>query len=294
MPEGEDGQPPERAAGEDVQEAEDRAGRRLEEGADRMRVDAGRRNVRAQPIHGQHQEREEDPLAQVRHVEDVGEALEGAQRDSTSQRPPAASIPALAEAENLCAETVRAFCILPSPRILTGPVLAGQPQRRERLRRDRGAGLEAIEVAEVHDVVLDPKDVGEAALGQPPVERHLAALEASLVPVAGPRLLSLVAAARGLAVAASRAAADALAVVGRADRRRQIVDAGGGRPGRRLGRLPDRTRGLGRATRGRSRGRRRLGRGLGRGGLGRLLGGRRRLLRRRRSFFLLFDHVFDR
>ncbi len=86
-----------------------RSGRRLEEGVDRLRIDARRRDVRAQAIDGQHEEREQDPLAQVRHAENVREALEGAQRDSTSQRPPAASILALAEAENLCADTVSAF-----------------------------------------------------------------------------------------------------------------------------------------------------------------------------------------
>ena len=225
--EGEHREPPQRAAREDVEEAEDRAGRRLEEGVDRRGVDAGRRDVRAEAVDRQHQEREHDPLAQVGDVEDVEEALERAQRDSTSQRPPAASIRALADAENLWADTVSAFLISPSPRILTGRLLRDEARRRDSASGVTAApGLEAVEVGEVHDVVLDAEDVREAALGHPAVERHLAALEAPLVAVAGARLLALVAAAGGLAVAAAGAAADALAVVRRAGRRAR----GRGRP----------------------------------------------------------------
>src|SRR5262249_38169554 len=136
-PEREDGQPAQRAAREDVEVAEQRSGRRPEEGVDRLRVDAGRRNVSAQPVDRQQQEREHDPLAQIGDAEDVREALERAQRGNTSQRPPAASIPALAEAENLCAETVSAFWIFPSPRILTGRFF------RVRRRSDSASGVTA-------------------------------------------------------------------------------------------------------------------------------------------------------
>src|SRR5262249_39631772 len=118
--EGEDREPPERAPREDVQEPEERPGRGAEEFVHRGRIDAGRGDVRPQPVHRQQDEGENDPLAQVGHREDVGEALEGAHRGIPSQRPPAASIRAFAPAENLCAETFRALAISPPPRILTG------------------------------------------------------------------------------------------------------------------------------------------------------------------------------
>ena len=50
----------------------------------------------------------------------------------------------------------------------------------------------------------------EAALGQPAMQRHLAALEADLVVAARARALALVAQARGLAPARADAAADAV------------------------------------------------------------------------------------
>ncbi len=177
-------------------------------------------------VDGQHQEREDDPLAQVGHAEDVGEALESAHRGITSQRPPAASIEARAPAENLCAETVRALVIAPSPRILTGRLLRASLLSRQGLQRHRGARLEPVEIGDVDDVVFHAEDVGEAPLGDPPVERHLPPLEAALVAVAGARFLPLVAASGGLPVAAAGSAADALAGMGRSGRRAKIVDAG--------------------------------------------------------------------
>src|SRR4029450_5038810 len=108
---------------------------------------------------------------------------------------------------------------------LHGAVLARQPRGHQDFGIDGVAGVERGEVPQVHNVVLDAEDVGEAALGQPPVERHLAALEAALVPVAGAGLLALVAASGGLAVAGAGTAADTLAIVRGAGRRSEVVES---------------------------------------------------------------------
>ena len=82
---------------------------------------------------------------------------------------------------------------------------------------DRRARVELrLELIEVHHRVFVAEDVVEAALRQPAVQRHLAALEPALERVARTRLRALVAAAGGLAVARARAAADALLVLLRA------------------------------------------------------------------------------
>src|SRR5207302_3450532 len=57
---------------------------------------------------------------------------------------------------------------------------------------------EALEDADVDERVLDAEGVGEPALGNPALQRHLAALEADEVHVAGAGLLALAAAAGGL------------------------------------------------------------------------------------------------
>src|SRR5216684_7654840 len=73
-------------------------------------------------------------------------------------------------------------------------------------------GLNAVEV---HLVEFKREDVIEAALRQPPMQRHLAALEA-LDAHAGTRGLALAAATAGLAHAGADAAADAGALLARA------------------------------------------------------------------------------
>src|SRR6202162_1529943 len=113
---------------------------------------------------------------------------------------------------------------------LDRPALPRQPHPGERFRGHRGAGLEAVQVGDVDDVVLDPEDVGEAPLGHPPVEGHLPAFEAPLVAVPAARLLSLAAAARGLTVAAGGNPADALSRARWAGRGAQVMDAGGRGP----------------------------------------------------------------
>ena len=74
-------------------------------------------------------------------------------------------------------------------------------------------GADLGEVARAHFGRLGDGHGEEAALGQAPLQRHLAALEADLVVAAGAGLLALVAASRGLAQARADAAADAAAVL---------------------------------------------------------------------------------
>src|SRR5271163_4642190 len=75
---------------------------------------------------------------------------------------------------------------------------------------DRG-----LDPPQIDDLESLAKNILEAALGQPPMQRHLAALEA-LDPHAGARLLALDAAARGLAQARADAAAVPLLAAPRA------------------------------------------------------------------------------
>src|SRR5271163_1267052 len=86
---------------------------------------------------------------------------------------------------------------------------AGGLQRRA---GDVGLGIEppgldrGLDAAEIDDLEALAENTLEAALGQAPMQRHLATLEA-LDPHAGARLLALHAAARGLAQARADAAA---------------------------------------------------------------------------------------
>jgi len=79
----------------------------------------------------------------------------------------------------------------------------------EGLGRDFGFA-EGGQTVEVHDVVFLAENVGEAALGDAPVQRHLAAFKAADQPRAGAGPLSLVAARRSLAHAGTHAAPDSL------------------------------------------------------------------------------------
>src|SRR5206468_7579696 len=81
----------------------------------------------------------------------------------------------------------------------------------QQVGRDDGAGVELrIKRVEIHNLVLDPEWIVEAALRHAAVQRHLAAFEPSLELEPGPRLRALVPAPRGLAVAGALAAADPL------------------------------------------------------------------------------------
>src|SRR5690606_29622023 len=87
---------------------------------------------------------------------------------------------------------------------------------------------ELLELEKVHHLILDAVDIGEAALRQAPVERHLAALVPRLAAagavMARTRLRTLMTLARGLAGAGAGAATEPLAVAMRPFGSRQIVN----------------------------------------------------------------------
>ena len=82
-----------------------------------------------------------------------------------------------------------------------------------------------LEVTQPHfgGVLAQVRD--EAALRQPALQRHLAALEADLVVPPGARFLPLVSAARGLAKPGADAAARALLIMGRAGSRFDVIQS---------------------------------------------------------------------
>src|SRR6266576_2239405 len=117
-----------------------------------------------------------------------------------------------------------------TPGVLTGAEqldrmvgTAHQAGAEQRLRRHLDAVGEQDEVAHVHDLRRLLERIGEAALGNAPDERHLAALEARTHLAALARGLALAAAAGGFADTGARAAAFADAGPVRAHRRLQIV-----------------------------------------------------------------------
>src|SRR6185369_5327365 len=126
---------PQAAPGEGVHEAQERRLGALHDLDQHLGVDARRRDLAADPVDREQTEGEEHPLPEVRNVENVAETFDHA--GSSSQRPPAASILARAEALNLWAETVRAFDSSPLPRTLTGW------PRRTRPRSARASGVMA-------------------------------------------------------------------------------------------------------------------------------------------------------
>src|ERR1700730_6317703 len=112
---------------------------------------------------------------------------------------------------------------------LDGPPLPplDEPGFHEPVGIDHAAGREAGgEVLHVDHGVLGLPAMGkEPALGQTPVERHLAALEAGARAPTRPGVEALVTLARRLAGAGGRAPAEALALLGRALGRPQIFQS---------------------------------------------------------------------
>src|SRR5216684_8352960 len=90
----------------------------------------------AQPVDGEHSQREQNPLAQVRDAEDVRQLPPDWKYAliehycKTSNLPPALVIFSCADLENLCACTVMADFSSPSPRILTGRLVLITPALR--------------------------------------------------------------------------------------------------------------------------------------------------------------------
>src|SRR5690606_17370239 len=100
--------------------------------------------------------------------------------------------------------------------------------RGQRLRGDLRF-LQPLELEEVHHLVLDPVRIGEAALRQPPLQRHLATFEMRLTAtrtvMARARLRALVPEAGRLTMPGSGAPAHPLAIAMRSRRARQIVES---------------------------------------------------------------------
>src|SRR5512135_260802 len=85
-----------------------------------------------------------------------------------------------------------------------------QPLLPKRLDVDDGARLEPVQFLHVDDGHLLPEDIDEAALREPPLERHLTAFIPRLRPASAAGLEPLVALAGGLAEPGAFAPADAL------------------------------------------------------------------------------------
>src|SRR5262249_32703690 len=100
-----------------------------------------------------------------------------------------------------------------------------QPALAQEIRRHDRAGVELqTERVEIDDFVVDAERVVEAALGNAPVQRHLATLEPALELEPGARLRTFVSTPRRLAVARTLAAADSLLRVLHPLRGTQIVE----------------------------------------------------------------------
>src|SRR5438094_203702 len=186
---------------------EARRARVVDEGLQGGHVHSGRRDVRADPIDEHREQGEEElPLELLVHAE--GRHLGrghlplhlparrfdlGPRRCRQGDAPDGVGPVGLAGGEQL-------------DRIAQP---AHQPRRVQRLGVELGDG-ELLELVQVPRLGLRLVRVGEPALGEPAVHRHLAALEARIGPAAGAGLVSLVPLPRGLAEAGARAAAEPL------------------------------------------------------------------------------------
>ena len=137
MPEREDRELLERAAREHVEQARTRcprpAARRT--AADHLGVDAGRHDLRADPVHREHPQREEDAPLQLGNAADV---LDAAGHSRISTAPPAASILLFARARSRRARARSgAPGRSPSPSSLTRQRLPSDAGRARRAPRDR-------------------------------------------------------------------------------------------------------------------------------------------------------------
>jgi hypothetical protein len=113
--------------------------------------------------------------------------------------------------------------------IVTGAGLVALAALAVDLGRVEDAGLgQSRNASDVHDLVLDPEPVLEAAqLGHADVDRGLSTLEPGWIVVPGARLLALRAAAGGLALAGGDATADARARLMAAFGRAKVVQLHG-------------------------------------------------------------------
>ncbi len=226
--------------GEHVEHAQDAALLALEQVRQHVRVDARHRDVRADAEHHQRAEQEQQPPLQVAVAPGfarggkrggqapVPYAAFGASAGAcagASTLPPAASIAARAPLVALTPFSVTPRVSLPERMTFAARHVA----RHDALGLEHGEvdlrRLDALQLREAHLRVEGARRRGEAALGQAPMQRHLAALEADLVVAARARALTLVAAACGLAPAGAAAAADTVARVLLAGRGLECVEA---------------------------------------------------------------------
>ena len=207
-----------------------------EELRQRLAVDARRGHVAAQAVDGERAGGEADALAQLGHAPGVGEALK---HRCTSTAPPAAVIASRApRAERVRPDGERVATRRPSPRHLTQPALVHQAACAQLVGSDRRAGGEDAELSDVEDGVLGARDGPEAALRQPALQRHLAALVPRRAVAARARPPPLVPATGRLAVAGARPAPDALAPARRSGRRMQMTEVHAVSPPSRPGARP--------------------------------------------------------
>jgi len=122
-----------------------------------------------------------------------------------------------ADLENFVAETLSFLESSPSPRTFYSVVRAlDQAGLTKHGLIDRSAVVEPLQIGDVHHGIVFLEDIGEAALRQTAMQRHLAAFKTALAAVARAGLLSLLATARRLAMSRSRSTADTLLGVPRA------------------------------------------------------------------------------
>ena len=115
--------------------------------------------------------------------------------------PPAFWIFSAAAFEKMCASISILRVISPVPSTLSpSPSLLMMPQLDQAVHRERVA-WQLFQIAQIHDRILLLENVGEAALRQTAVQRHLAAFESAHDAVAGDGARALVTAGRRLAAA---------------------------------------------------------------------------------------------
>jgi hypothetical protein len=117
-----------------------------------------------------------------------------------------------ADFEKWCASTVILRVNWPVPSIFSpAPSFFTTPSSAEAGRHREHVAFQLFQLAQVDDGELLLEDVGETALGQAAMQRHLAAFETALLAETGAGALAFGAARGGLAVSRAHAAADALA-----------------------------------------------------------------------------------
>src|ERR1039457_6650501 len=216
----EDRQPANIPTGKQVEEAEDRSRLGVEELLPLLNVDARRGDVTAQTVHRQQPQRKHQPLAKIWNAKHVRECFKKLHGSLGFPALFAWSADHLRRASGLldflqCRLGKLVGFHRDSARQLTGTEdlqpfaqLLHYSELDEAVNRE-GIAFELLQAPQIDYGVLLLKDVRESALGQPAVQRHLAAFETALLAEAGARTLSLAASGRGLAMSRAHAPPDA-------------------------------------------------------------------------------------